>query len=619
VNCVSMGFGGFGGFSNAASNKPCWLLLLGLIAWSGCDVVAPDNTFACKADAECPTGQVCAGAELGVTGRCSRSAKQASGAESSGTSAEPMSGSGPAAGSAGVVGASGEGGGPASGASGTAGRMAAGAGGTRAVSGGAGAAAGAGGTGMCATAQPSETSDGCCPPGANATTDADCQPACGDGVVDMGETCDPASSCPTAASCKSTNPCLAPMLAGDPTLCTAKCALTPITICKSGDACCANGCNYGSDTDCSASCGDGVVGVAETCEPTSTTQPCPTSCDDGIACTTDVQTGTASQCNVACTHTPITAPTTGDACCPQGANANNDGDCKPTCGNGVIESGERCDGNCPTSCDDGIACTSDTLVGTAAACTAECSHVATTACKGGDGCCAPGCNNGNDSDCAARCGDGHVDAGETCDGNCPSGAADCNDNMPCTTDFVSGSACSRQCGHVPITSLSSVQDGCCPSGGNATNDADCAARCGNGAVESPEKCDDGNMTSNDGCSATCMRDDNLATPGDDRPQYVTCGPQSCESPGGTCCLYTAPPMCIAGTSTCQGSISACDGPEDCDAAHPICWGFVSGSGSACEANTQTLGGQMCHTSSDCQPEMGMLLVCNSNGFCSTSS
>jgi hypothetical protein len=32
--------------------------------------------------------------------------------------------------------------------------------------------------------------DGCCPKNANATTDADCAPVCGNGVVERGESCD---------------------------------------------------------------------------------------------------------------------------------------------------------------------------------------------------------------------------------------------------------------------------------------------------------------------------------------------------------------------------------------------------------------------------------------------
>lgn len=68
---------------------------------------------------------------------------------------------------------------------------------------------------------------------------------------------------------------------------------------------------------------------------------CPTDCDDADACTID--TGSGSGCNLVCSHTPVAAAN-GDGCCPEGANATNDTDCKPRCGNGVTEAGEECDG-----------------------------------------------------------------------------------------------------------------------------------------------------------------------------------------------------------------------------------------------------------------------------------
>src|SRR5262249_27035895 len=45
-------------------------------------------------------------------------------------------------------------------------------------------------------------SDGCCPSGCFANTDNDCQARCGNGVVEPGEQCEPASS--NDANCSST-------------------------------------------------------------------------------------------------------------------------------------------------------------------------------------------------------------------------------------------------------------------------------------------------------------------------------------------------------------------------------------------------------------------------------
>src|SRR5262249_51897722 len=160
-----------------------------------------------------------------------------------------------------------------------------------------------------------------------------------------------------------------------------------------------------SDSDCSASCGNGVIEPGETCDPPSS---CPTACDDHDACTIDGTTGSAANCNLACTHSAIVTCANGDGCCPAGCNANNDSDCSASCGNGVIERGETCDppSSCPTSCSDGDACTIDTLVGSAANCNVSCSRSQILDCADGDGCCPQFCNAVADNDCAAVCGNG---------------------------------------------------------------------------------------------------------------------------------------------------------------------------------------------------------------------
>jgi cysteine-rich repeat protein len=138
-----------------------------------------------------------------------------------------------------------------------------------------------------------------------------------------------------------------------------------------------------------------------------------------MVCTSDVLTG-GGTCAATCSHPAITAPTSGDGCCPGGATIGTDTDCPIVCGDAIVSSGESCDtgiaagtGSCPSTCTDGIACTSDVLVGTA--CTAMCTHPAITTPTNGDGCCPTGATIGNDSDCAARCGDGVITAPETCD------------------------------------------------------------------------------------------------------------------------------------------------------------------------------------------------------------
>ncbi|MSP17509.1 MAG: DUF4215 domain-containing protein [Myxococcales bacterium] len=74
-------------------------------------------------------------------------------------------------------------------------------------------------------------------------------------------------------------------------------------------------------------------------------------CNDAGSCTVDTLVS-AMTCSAVCSFVPITAPASGDLCCPPGANMTTDADCLPVCGNGAVESGEACDdGN--TVSDDG--------------------------------------------------------------------------------------------------------------------------------------------------------------------------------------------------------------------------------------------------------------------------
>jgi YVTN family beta-propeller protein len=99
------------------------------------------------------------------------------------------------------------------------------------------------------------------------------------------------------------------------------------TTCASGDGSCPAGCNANNDADCPPACGNGVVEAGETCDLPST---CPASCDDGNACTIDQMTGSAANCNVACSYTAITTCASGDGCCPAGCNSLTDADCPPS-------------------------------------------------------------------------------------------------------------------------------------------------------------------------------------------------------------------------------------------------------------------------------------------------
>ena len=128
-------------------------------------------------------------------------------------------------------------------------------------------------------------------------------------------------------------------------------------------------------------CGDGKLDPGEQCDtaiPQGQPGACPTFCNDGNPCTNDLLVGNA--CDKACSFVAVSAPVNGDGCCPPGANSSNDSDCAPSCGNGTLDPGEKCDtgipagqwGGCPQTCDDKNPCTQDILVGSG--CQAYCTH-----------------------------------------------------------------------------------------------------------------------------------------------------------------------------------------------------------------------------------------------------
>jgi hypothetical protein len=305
-------------------------------------------------------------------------------------------------------------------------------------------------------------------------------------------------------------------------------------------------CTHATDSDCSVSCGDGVVDPGEKCEPTSKDKPCPSvaDCDDGLACTQDAVTGSSGQCSAECAHMPITAAKSGDGCCPMGANAATDSDCKTMCGDGAVTGSETCDGDCPTSCAGGSGCTRQMLVGSAAQCTAACVPMAITNRVGGDGCCPDGANAATDSDCKTMCGDGAVTGSEKCDSSagvpCPTS---CDDGDSCTVDMLTGSAdqCTAACSHAPMQPGATCGDGkmCTASGA-------CEAppgRCGDGVQQGTEACDSGGDTWE--CDRTCRL----------RNLYVACSVAS-DCTASQSCVDGA---CVSPCGLVDGNVVSCPG------------------------------------------------------------
>ncbi len=275
---------------------------------------------------------------------------------------------------------------------------------------------------------------------------------CGNGALDPGEACDPAiasgdGACPTSCTAPA---CTTVTLVGSASDCSAACEATPVA-CMEGDGCCPRGCDSESDGDCQNVCGNGTIEEPELCDGN-----CPSSCNDGNACTVDALQGDPATCSSFCSNSVITQCVGGDGCCPANCTNANDSDCEPTavCGNGDIEPGETCDGNCPTSCVDNDVCTSDRVAGSAATCNVICENRAITSCINGDGCCPPGCTSANDSDCGCvpdtcaslglQCGPADNGCNSTIDCGTCSGNDICNQGTcvpPSTGDGEIGDAC----------------------------------------------------------------------------------------------------------------------------------------------------------------------------------
>ncbi len=88
-----------------------------------------------------------------------------------------------------------------------------------------------------------------CPLGCSNLNDNDCNPVCGNNVLEATETCD--GDCPLMPEdCNDNEACTTDSLIGSHTLCTAECIYKSISLCESNDNCCPEGCTYSTDNDC---------------------------------------------------------------------------------------------------------------------------------------------------------------------------------------------------------------------------------------------------------------------------------------------------------------------------------------------------------------------------------
>ena len=221
--------------------------------------------------------------------------------------------------------------------------------------------------------------------------------------------------------------------------------------------------------------------------------------------------------------------------------------CEPvdTCGNGAAEAGE--------TCDDGGTVSGD---GCSATCFVDNQGDGSDCSNGGGAACASGvCDASETPDTcepADTCGNGAVETGEACDdGNVTSGD-DCS-----ATCFIDGLPIGSDC---TVNGAASCASGVCDAS-ESPDVCEPANACGNGAVEASEACDDGNVTSGDGCSATCFAD-NL--------------------PNGSECTVGGHAACLSGLCDTTETPDTCEAPDSCGNA-------VLEAGETCDDGNTTSG------------------------------
>jgi hypothetical protein len=157
------------------------------------------------------------------------------------------------------------------------------------------------------------------------TCPADCTQYCGDGMVEGSETCEPPGTA-TCSSCRArTQRCLDGFVTG-----TEACDPSASPTGAPAGSTCTSGCEVRVGT-----CGNGVVEAVESCEPPNTASCSATCGPRAQACRDGFVTGSEA-CDP--TATPTGAP----------AGAGCSFDCEvhfvdDTCGNGVVEADETCD------------------------------------------------------------------------------------------------------------------------------------------------------------------------------------------------------------------------------------------------------------------------------------
>jgi cysteine-rich repeat protein len=333
---------------------------------------------------------------------------------------------------------------------------------------------------------------------------------CGNGFLEVGESCDDGNNVP-----------------GDG--CSPTCTITPGFVC------------LGQPSVCDSTCGNGNLDPGETCEQGDIIagDGCSPSCrsEPGFTCS-----GLPSTCAAVCGDGLVR----GGETCDDGNLDNGDG-CSATC---EIEGAYTCSGEpsvcylCgdgritgPETCDDGNA-SEDPVDGCKANCTIEPTWFCT----------------GEPSTCTFPCGDFFGNADEDCDdGNLQNGdgctdACTIEDGWQCQSTVGDPSVCEPTCGDglaflqtaAGAPTIEACDDGNLAGGDGCSNTctvevgwscdapaagglSQCRPLCGDGEITSGESCDDGNSDSGDGCSSQCVIEIGFSCPISDAPCLPVCG------------------------------------------------------------------------------------------------
>ena len=150
------------------------------------------------------------------------------------------------------------------------------------------------------------------------------------------------------------------------------------------------------------------------------------------------------------------------------------------------------------------------------------------------------------------CGNGVKESGETCDplSSCPTSCP----AMGCQQRALENpGTCQATCRGAGMQTACANNDGCCPSACNATNDSDCAPKCGNGVVEKGETCEP--VAECNRRQAACVSDANTIRTGSGSAAACTfqcaqsprpCGPSDGQCPAGC----AKDPNCLPRPSDC---------------------------------------------------------------------